>query len=437
MKTWTLRQGADRRIRSQHPWVFSNELAQSPKDVLAGSPVRLVDAKGQFVAMGYGNPASLIAFRALSFRETSSSCSLEDFVGKAVSAWGHRALLGFQLSFRLLYGEGDFLPGLVIDRYVVEQSDGERAQVLVLQIVTAGLQLNLGASEQMILQFCSRVVEEAELNKLSLFGWARTAVVLRNDSGIRRLEGLLVEPAKILRSLPGLQLDEADILLAPAAGAKPVRMRCDLHQGQKTGFFLDQTANIQIVCNLVRRTKPLGDTVRVLDLCCYVGHWSAQLTRQLHELGYKTETTLVDVSERALSFAKINAEREGALALPQKLDVLEGLSALPDKHYDIVIADPPAFIKAKKDVPTGKHAYLKFNSQAFRMVRRGGLVASCSCSGLFTEEEMMDTLAKALRRQELRGRCVATGGHAPDHPNLASFPEGFYLKMFVHQVCAD
>jgi len=158
------------------------------------------------------------------------------------------------------------------------------------------------------------------------------------------------------------------------------------------------------------------------------------IAHTLKSAGIECETTLVDVSKEALAFAKHNAERQGAKAQTQMLDVVQDLAGLQDRAYDIVIADPPAFIKAKKDIPTGKHAYLKLNTQAFRVTKSGGLVASCSCSGLFDEIEMIDVVRKSIQRDGREARCIAHGGHAPDHPVLMAFGEGFYLKMFLHTV---
>lgn len=430
MTVWKLRPGADKRVRSQHPWVFSNELHQSPKGHVPGAPVRLVDHKGQFLAAGYGNPHSLIAFRALSFDPHSGDpTELEEIVSQVISCWGHRSVLGYNLSFRLCYGENDYLPGMVLDRYVVEEN-GNRFQVFAIQILTAGM--NVALTE--LNRFFTRLVEEAQAAQLSPFSWDQTAVVIRNDVNIRRLEGLEVEPAKVLHQGGIKNLNHAQILIHPVIGDEPIRMSCDLIEGQKTGFFLDQAHNIQLLCDQISKSTQFESPVRVLDLCCYVGQWSTQITRALKQKGLQVEVTAVDVSDTALAFAKENIEREGAQAIIQKKDVLEELNSLPDKHYDIVIADPPAFIKAKKDVPTGRHAYLKMNTHAFRLVQRGGFVVSCSCSGLFEERELMEVVGKAIRRMDLRARCLCRGGHAADHPNLMSFPEGFYLKMFVHQV---
>jgi 23S rRNA (cytosine1962-C5)-methyltransferase len=426
---WSLRPGADKRLRAGHPWVFSNELAASPKGLKPGTPVQVVDARGGFLASGYGNPHSLISFRALSFREQISNVAEPEWVKEQLlKVFAQRRQLGFHESFRLCYGEGDFLPGLVIDRYLIEQ-DGEVGQLFAIQILTYGMAEILKDVEKFMQDF----VEEAKLRGLSSHDWQQTAVVLRNDVNIRKLEGLEVEAPRLIKNLLGWNLSDVEILLASASGSDiPVRMNADLIEGQKTGFFLDQAYNIALLCERLKKFEFPDSTVRVLDLCCYVGQWSTKIAETLRQRGLKVEVTAVDVSAAALAFARKNIERQGAMVNVRELDVLKDLGALPERHYDIVIADPPAFIKAKKDVPTGRHAYLKLNTWAFKLVRRGGLVVSCSCSGLFEESEMIDVLRKSLQRGELQGRCIIHGGHSADHPVLLSFNEGFYLKMFVH-----
>lgn len=429
---WKLRAGADKRIRSGHPWVFSNELAESPKGHPAGAPVELHDARGQFVARGYGNPHSLISFRALSFTpQEKEPTSYEALHAKLLTAWRMRKNLGFKGSFRLCFGESDYLPGLVLDYYLVEQQ-GQRSQVFAAQIVAAGI----SAALYDVPLFFQQLVEKARAGELTEISWDHTAVVLRNDVGVRKLEGLTVDQPRVVKAIPSLDLKKVDILLNAAGDEGLVPMSCDLFEGQKTGFFLDQTHNIFLAVKLFKNwahAKKLK-SLRVLDLCCYVGHWSTQITKALKDQGVDVEVHLVDISKGALEFAKRNAERQGAYVVVHEMDVTEGLSNLPSQHFDIVIADPPAFIKSKKDIPIGKHAYLKMNTHAFRLVKKDGFVASCSCSGLLEEEEFRDAIRKAALRNHSEMRSVLRGGHAADHPTLMQFPEGFYLKMYVHQI---
>lgn len=432
MTVWRLRQGADKRIRSGHPWVFSNELSVSPKGLPPGTPVELQDAKGQFLARGYGNPHSLIAFRALSFNPQEQQPTGYDFLQqKILNSWKVRKAAGFRGSFRLAFGESDYIPGLVLDYYVVRQN-GKQGQVFAAQLVTAGMNEALKDVEL----FFKGLVEKAKAQGISEYSWENTAVVIRNDVGIRKLEGLNVEEPKTVKDLPGMDLSDIEILLNAADDDGVISMSCDLSEGQKTGFFLDQTHNIHLAVELYKNWAVSQEKrkIRVLDLCCYVGHWSTQITRALKSLGFEVEVSLVDVSKTALAFAKKNAEREGAQVIVHEMDVSTGLGELPSANYDIVIADPPAFIKSKKDIPIGKHAYLKMNTHAFRVVKNNGFVASCSCSGLLEEEEFRDAIRKASLRNFSEVRSVLRGGHAADHPTLMQFPEGFYLKMYVHYV---
>lgn len=432
MTVWRLRPGADKRIRSGHPWVFSNELLVSPKGLPAGAAVELQDVKGQFLARGYGNPHSLISFRALTFNSQDTEPTGFDFLHeKVLSSWRVRKAAGFRGSFRLCFGESDYIPGLVLDYYLTEQK-GQRAQVFVAQLVTAGMDEALKETEA----FFMGLVAKAQQQGLSEFSWDKTAVVLRNDVGIRKLEGLSVNEPKVIKDIEDFNLEHVEILLNAAGDEGLIKMSCDLKEGQKTGFFLDQTHNIYLAVNLFKSwvKQQNTKTIRVLDLCCYVGHWSTQITRALKSLGFEVEIHLVDVSKTALAFARENAEREGAKVVVHEMDVLEGLVNLPSQHYDIVIADPPAFIKAKKDIPTGKAAYVKMNTHAFRLAKRNGFVASCSCSGLLEEEEFRDAIRKASLRNYTEVRSVLRGGHAADHPTLMQFPEGFYLKMYVHYI---
>lgn len=434
MITWTLKSGHDRRLRAQHPWVFSNELSASPKGTPPGASIILRDHRGDFLATGYGNPASLIAFRALSFTQSSEDpCQASFILERLKDSWKERHQLGFHRSFRLCFGEADFLPGLVIDRYLVKNGD-ELAQVFSFQILTAGMAKIMAEPTWVFEELAKWTVSE----NLSPVTWQNTAVVLRTDVQIRKLEGLECFEPKQIKSCEGLDIRHAGILVDGVLDNQDVMMNCDLLEGQKTGFFLDQLQNIRFVSQAIAKAQFSQERpVRILDLCCYVGHWGSQLTRVLKQKGYPVEVTVVDVSDAALDFAEANAKRQGASVICKKMDVLEGMGAFPNGDYDIVIADPPAFIKAKKDIPTGRHAYLKMNSQAFRVARHQGFVVSCSCSGLFLESEFEAVIAKAIRRNSVVANCILRGGPSADHPHRLSFPEGAYLKMFCHFVRQD
>ncbi len=439
---WRLRRGMDRRFRSGHPWVYSNELMESPKGLEAGAPVELQDAGGRFLARGYGNPHSLIAFRSLSRDEAQTDTGSVEALGRVLAQAGQlRAQLGLSdFSHRLCFGEADGIPGLVIDRYLLDQpsSSVSLGQVFVVQAHTAGAD----RLRSNILEILKTYVASGS----QPIAWKNTAVLLRNDLSVRKLEGLNEEPPLVLQDMQGLDLQKAQIvkirvapvLPSPVSGAsggsvRPLLFYADLIQGQKTGFFLDQFSNIQMAALRFRniRLTQGQKKIRILDLCCYVGQWGAQLGRVFKDLGLQVEVVAVDASSQALELAQRNIEAEGATCKTLKGDVLKDLDSLPPQSFDIVISDPPAFIKSRKDIPVGKHAYLQLATQAFRLAKVGGGIVSCSCSALLEEEVFSEVLAKAALRNQAQARWVGRGCQALDHPMLAEFPEGRYLKGWV------
>ncbi len=405
LTVWRLRSGADRRFRSGHPWVYSNELLESPKGIEPGAPVELRDAGGKFLARGYGNPHSLIAFR----KGPSSS---DEVFAALEQAKRLRQTLGLsETSYRLCFGEADGLPGLVIDRYRIEDS-----WAFVIQAHTAGAQNWLPELPNLLER---------------LFPGEKHAIVLRNDIGVRKLEGLTEEEPRVLKEIAGTRLSETKIKVAAVAQGAPLEFQVNLVKGQKTGFFLDQAANIQLAALRFSHLKPDGASLKILDLCCYVGQWSAQLARLFKNKGMSVDVLAVDASAQALSLAKMNIEAQGARCEILKADVLKGLDSLPEHSFDIVISDPPALIQGRKDIPVGTHAYLQLNTQVFRLVKRSGAVVSCSCSALLEEESFCKVLAKAARRNGAEVSWVARGTQAPDHPMRVEFPEGRYLKCWI------
>ncbi|HEX4926181.1 MAG TPA: methyltransferase [Bdellovibrionales bacterium] len=409
---WRLKQGADKRVKGLHPWVYSNELAESPKGIQPGALVELQDAEGQFVARGYGNPSSLIAFRVVTRDSRDHDpLSVDSLAKKLGAAARFRAAAGFEgVSHRLCYGESDSLPGLVIDRYLFADKPG---QAFVIQAHTAGANLVI-----------NRAVEALESLNASLpenIPWAATTVVFRNDLNVRKLEGLEPEDPRIFKT--DREPSKARIKIKSASGGEPLIFETDLVFGQKTGFFLDQFANIEL--SLARLPRARG--LKVLDLCCYVGQWSAQFARAFEG----AEFTLVDASAKALELARANVSHAGGVAKALKMDVLEGLTQLDPQSYDVIICDPPALIKGRKDINNGKHGYLKLNTNAMRLLKPGGWYVSCSCSALFEENDLVFTLTKAARRNNMRFQWVARGTPSPDHPLLTEFTEGHYLKCWV------
>jgi 23S rRNA (cytosine1962-C5)-methyltransferase len=430
MQTWKIKRDSEKRIRTGHPWVFSNDLMKSPKGIEAGELIELHTERGEVLGTGYGHPGSLISFRFLTRERLDDVGTAEFFFRSIRKSWQHRLQLGFDnVSFRLVFAEADGLPGLIIDRYVL-QTYGEPEQIFVIQISTSGME-NLKDSVVAGLEKAVKYFSELKHSP----NWSQTGVILSPDSGIRALEGLKVEAKSWLKpSLVEKQNGKVEIQIR-SARKKEVgpTMNVDLIEGQKTGFFLDQAYNISLLTEIfdtwihTQKRRP----IRVLDLFTYVGQWSAQLVKDAPIDPSQFEVTLADASDDALAMAQANVEKTGAKVKTVKMDILEKLSQLNSEPFDVVICDPPAFVKKKKDLPTAVPAYVKLNRDAMRLTRKGGLFVSCSCSGLLDSNEFRQVLMKASHKAEQDFTWVAQGGLAWDHPMRIEFPEGQYLKGWV------
>lgn len=430
---WKLKKNAELRIRQGHPWVFDHEIDEKPRSFIPQQAIDLVDSQGNFLARGYGNPQSKIIFRALTFDSRQVDVySFTELQKKIMRAWRRRAALGFRESFRLFYSEGDEFPGLIIDRYTVHQNN-KKLQVFSMQVLTAGAELLMKDPLTLLKPVC----EEAQKQGWSQNSWDETVLVLRNDVRVREAEGLKVEPPRFLKTIQDFEPQKSQIRLQKVLSSETLSLECDLYEGQKTGFFLDQVGNISLVVTQLEKminSGSLSGQIRIIDLCSYVGHWSAQIGAHLKKHGIHPEITLVDVSMDALQRASKNVQAIGLTAKIEKKDVLKELDSFESGSYDIVVADPPAFIKSKKDLAVGRAAYLKFNTHAFRLARSGGLVISCSCSGSYKEDDFKETLRRALWKSGRSGSIALRGGVSSDHPLLVGFPEGHYLKMLTHLI---
>lgn len=452
LKTWNIKKGHDFRIRARHPWVFSNELLDSPKGILPGELIELRDIQDHFLARGYGNPHSLISFRAMSFNQKEEfNMQPQYLANRLLQAWQFRHRSGFRKSFRICYSEADQMPGLILDRYVfeiennAESSQGssrELFQVFSYQLLTSGMDTAFKQNQNWE-QVFKLLVEATNSESISSIDWAHTLLLQRNDVNIRKLEGLPVEPPEILKTAGTVDLvvDLTSVNIQIQNVIKPtedVVFNVNLVEGQKTGFFLDQTFNMRLVIEQLERQKEFlkSKKIRILDLCCYMGQWSSQLVSNLKSWNIDCEVHLVDVSEMALEKARQNLAVYGVKVFSYKKDVLS-ISEIPEfasLKFDVVISDPPAFVKNKKDLHPGLAAYTKLNTQAFKLCNSGALIASCTCSGAVQLEDFKEALRKSILKSGINARCLAYGGQGFDHPNLMSFPEGYYLKMVLHQI---
>ena len=389
-----LKRGEDRRINSGHPWVFSNEvdIARTPLATLsAGAPVRLVSDRDKFLGFAYVNPHSLICARLMS-RDPQIPIDAALLVHRLNVALALRARLSSEPYGRLVFGESDQLPGLVLDR---------SGDVIVGQIATAGMEALRPAVEAAV----------REVLQPRLLYW-------KNDSGSRELEQLpAYSGAAFGETVAELRVREAGIDFA-----------APLAEGQKTGWFYDQTANRA----LLGRFLPPG--ARVLDVCSYVGAWAVTALKQ-----GAGRATCVDSSAAALDFAQRNAAAAGFKLETLRGDAFETLKNLHEagERFDAVILDPPAFIKRRKDIPHGQAAYRKLNQLAMNLIDRDGLLVSCSCSYHLEEQQLVTAVQTAARHSARFAQVIAFGGQSPDHPVHPAIPETRYLKALFCRVSRE
>jgi 23S rRNA (cytosine1962-C5)-methyltransferase len=381
-----LHKGHERRLLLGHPWVFSNEIASELREYEPGSLVDVYTHGGSFVGRGYINPRSLIAVRLLSPRHESIDSSF--FRRRLEAALRRREGLfpGLQ-SYRLIYSEGDLLPGLIIDRY---------QDHLALQSLTLGMEVRTEA-------ICDALQSLVQPQ----------AIVARNDVGIRTLEGLPLEK-KVLRGnlRTPVEVWEGDL-----------RFRVDLWEGQKTGFYLDQRENR---CTL----RPLLGGARVLDAFCYTGAWALHAARA----GAK-EVLGVDESGKAIQWANDQAKDNGLDQVCQftAADVFDFLKEADRQRerFDRIVLDPPAFVKSRSKVREGLHGYWEINRRAMRLVRPGGYLITCSCSYHVDPDTFRTTLCHAARAARRTAVLLEMRSQARDHPVLLPLSESAYLKCAV------
>jgi 23S rRNA (cytosine1962-C5)-methyltransferase len=390
----TLKRGEDRRLREGHLWVFSNEVdtAASPLGQFArGALARVQSERKQFLGYAYVNPNALICARIVA-RDPAQPFDRALLAQRLRSALALRERLYREPYYRLLYGESDGLPGLVLDRF---------GDVIVGQIATAGMQAraaDIAAAVQQVL--------------------APQALVWKNDSGARDLEELPRGVSVAFGQMPAqLTVVEGDC-----------RFSAPLEGGQKTGWFYDQTAN------RARLARYLWPGVRVLDVCSYAGAWA--ITALKHGA---LAATCVDSSEAALAYATRNAASNGVRLTSVRDDAFDALKALHagGERFDVVVLDPPAFIKRRKDLPQGQAAYKKLNQLALALIERDGLLVSCSCSYHLAADELLRAIQGAARHSSRFLQVLECGGQSPDHPLHPAIPETRYLKAFFCRVTRE
>lgn len=387
-----LKKNEDRRLRAGHCWIYSNEIDSSItplKSLEPGQPVEIFSDREKLLGTGYVNPHSLICARLVS-RDRQHPLSGSLIVHRLKVALGLRERLYVKPYYRLLFGESDGLPGLVIDRF------GDH---LVIQITTAGM-------ERLKAEILAAVVKVLR----------PVGVLFRNDSPARELEGLELYVEDALGGWP-------EVLAVEEHG---VRFMVPSQEGQKTGWFFDQAANRG-------RMIPYIKDRRVLDVCSYIGAWGVQAA-----VKGASEVICVDASGSALDAVDRNAAENGVAERVAGLqgDAFDALRELRQAHerFDVVLVDPPAFIKRKKDTKEGVLAYRRLNQLALQVLSKDGILVSSSCSHHMGEEALLHEIQQAARHTDRSLQLLERGFQAPDHPVHPAIPETAYLKTFYLRV---
>jgi len=384
-----LKKGKEKPLLRGHPWVFSGAIERVEGDISPGDEGEVYSAEGQFLGIGHLNPHSQIILRLLTQKKEELGYNF--FKERIFRAAGLREkwLRGKTNAYRMVNGEGDFLPGLIVDRY---------GETLVLQCLTAGMERLKGLLIDILVDhFLPHVLYE------------RSDVATRKEEGLSEASGLLYGE------------EVPDLVEIEEYGA---HFRVDMKRGQKTGFYLDQRENR---FNLER----LSQGKKILDCFCYTGAFSIHAG-----LGGANEIILIDSSEEALNMAEEHFRLNHLEKVQHQLirgDAFDVMRSL-EPEYDIVILDPPPFAKKKSHLPSASRGYKDLNLWAFRLLKKDGLLFTFSCSHHMSWDLFQKIIFSAALDSGRNVQLLSRMGHPWDHPINLSHPEGEYLRGLICRV---
>lgn len=393
----TLKKGEGRTLKAGGLWIYDNEIASVTGSFSNGDIVTVHDFDGYPLGKGFLNQKSKIAVRMLT-RRADQKIDPPFIRMRVQNAWDYRKKTVDTNSCRLIFGEADFLPGIIVDKF---------SDILVVESLALGIE----RFKELIVQILRELLEAD--------GIPIRGVYERSDAKVRELEGL--ERCK------GFLGDAFDTQVPIEENG--VKYMVDVENGQKTGFFLDQKYNrlaIQKLCN----------QASVLDCFTHTGSFALNAA-----YAGATRVLGVDASETAVTQARRNATLNGMQDRVQFLcrDIFELLPELDQKNetYDVVILDPPAFTKSRNSVKNAVRGYREINLRGMKLIKDGGYLATCSCSHFMTAELFQQTLQQAARNAHKRLRQVEYRTQSPDHPILWAAEQSFYLKFYIFQVCEE
>lgn len=392
-----LKKGEGRTLKAGGLWVYDNEIAEVQGNFDDGDLIAVEDFDGYPMGTGFINRHSKIRIRMMT--RTPDLAVDEVFLRKRLqNAWEYRKKTVDTSCCRLIFGEADFFPGLVVDKF---------SDILVVESLALGIDRMKGT----ILRLLTEILAEDGVNIRGVF--ERSDAKVREQEGMERTKGFLSAPFD-----PIVEITE-----------NGVKYQVDVENGQKTGFFLDQKYNRLAIQKLCRGAK-------VLDCFTHTGSFALNAGK-----GGASSVLGVDASELGVRQAEKNAELNGLSDVVKFrcADVFELLPELEEEgeQFDVIILDPPAFAKSQNSVKNAVKGYREINRRAMRLVRDGGFLATCSCSHFMTYELFTKTIHQAAQNVHRRLRQVEFRTQAPDHPILWAAEESYYLKFYIFQVCRE
>ena len=393
----TLKKGEGRVLKSGGMWVFDNEIDAITGDFEDGDIVEVHDFDGYYMGAGFINQKSKITVRIMS-RKKGQEID-EQFIEKRVrNAIEYREKTVDMSSCRIIFGEADFLPGIVVDKF---------SDVLVVE----SLALGIDRFKIMIIDKIKMVLKEMNINIRGVYE--------RSDAKVRTLEGM-----DRIKGFIGEEFDTKVEIIENG-----IKYIVDVQEGQKTGFFLDQKYNRVAI-------RPMCKGAKVLDCFTHTGSFALNAG-----MGGAKSVLGVDASELGIIQARENAALNG-LSDTVKFECADVFELLPQlekdgEKFDLIILDPPAFTKSRNSIKNAVKGYKEINLRAMKLINDGGYLATCSCSHFMDTELFTKTIAEAAKNVHKRLRQIEFRTQAPDHPILWSADESLYLKFYIFQVCDE
>lgn len=390
MPTVILRKGKDGEIKEGKLWIYHRDVEKVSPNTTDGSIVKIKDHKERFLCIGYCNKKSKIPIRILSFKKINIDKNF--FVNRIKKAISYRDQFSDDSNaLRILFSEGDLLPGLIIDKY---------NQTIIIQILTLGME----------------ILKETIIEAINESLTPKT-IIVRNDINVRTLEGLSLYTETVKGEVERFQICKINSL----------PFLIDLQEGHKTGFYLDQKLNYKIL-------QPFAKSARVLDCFCYTGGFGIHAG-----VAGAKEVIGIDISPKVLEVAKENAKLNNIENVctwieGNTFDYLRNLSKNKKELFDIIIIDPPSFLKNRQAIDSAKRGYKELLIRALKLIKNGGIILICSCSYHINWNCLKEILISALKDVKKKAWLLSRITQSYDHPTLISHPETEYLKGFLLQI---